>query len=54
MAAALRLEAGLPDRCRKNAAEITREELRIYFADIATTRTPGIAVLVDIPVEWSP
>jgi integrase/recombinase XerC len=39
--AARRLESGLPERCCKNAAEITREELRTYFAAIAETRTPG-------------
>src|SRR5215471_861042 len=36
-----RLEAGLPERCVKNAADITRDDLRTYFADIAATRTPG-------------
>jgi integrase/recombinase XerC len=39
--AAERLVAGLPERCVKNAAEITRDELRTYFAHIAETRTPG-------------
>ena len=39
--AARRLETGLPERCIKNAAEITREELRAYFAGIAEVRTPG-------------
>jgi hypothetical protein len=29
--AARRLEVGLPERCRKNAAEITRDDLRDYF-----------------------
>jgi integrase/recombinase XerC len=36
-----RLEVGLPERCRKDAAEITRDELREYFAGIAAARTPG-------------
>ena len=36
-----RLVAGLPERCVKNAAEISRDELREYFARIAQTRTPG-------------
>jgi integrase/recombinase XerC len=39
--AARRLHAGLPERCRKDAAEITRDDLREYFARIAQTRTPG-------------
>jgi len=39
--AAERLNAGLPERCRKDAAEITRDDLRDYFARIAETRTPG-------------
>lgn len=39
--AARRLAAGLPERCRKDAAEITREDLREYFARISETRTPG-------------
>ncbi len=39
--AARRLEAGLPERCRKDVAEITRDDLRDYFAGIAQTRTPG-------------
>jgi site-specific recombinase XerD len=43
--AARRLESSLPDRCRKNAAEITRDDLRDYFASIARTRTPaGVSV----------
>jgi site-specific recombinase XerD len=43
--AARRLEAGLPERCRKKAAEITRDDLRDYFARIATTRKPaGVSV----------
>jgi hypothetical protein len=32
--AAGRLEDALPERCLKNAAEITRDELRDYFASI--------------------
>ena len=39
--AAERLLGALPDRCRKNAAEVTRDDLRDYFAHIAQTRTPG-------------
>ncbi len=39
--AARRLEAALPERCRKDAAEISRDELREYFAYIAQSRTPG-------------
>jgi integrase/recombinase XerC len=39
--AARRLHAGLPERCRKDAAEITRDDLREYFAGIAQARTPG-------------
>jgi integrase/recombinase XerC len=43
--AARRLSAALPERCRKDAAEITREDLRDYFARIATTRAPaGVSV----------
>lgn len=33
--------SALPERCRKDAAEITRDDLREYFAHIAETRTPG-------------
>lgn len=36
-----RLAAALPERCRKDAAGITRDDLREYFAAIALTRTPG-------------
>lgn len=36
-----RLEDALPERCRKDAAEISRDDLRDYFASIAATRTPG-------------
>src|ERR1700722_17075162 len=39
--AAKRLVDGLPDRCCKDVSEITREDLRSYFASIAMTRTPG-------------
>jgi integrase/recombinase XerC len=39
--AAGRLEDALPERCRKDVAEITRDDLRDYFASIAATRTPG-------------
>lgn len=39
--AARRLETALPERCTKNVAEITRDDLREYFARIAQTRTPG-------------
>src|ERR1700690_2971854 len=39
--AAQRLQAGLPERCLKDAAEIRREDLRAFFAGIAETRTPG-------------
>jgi integrase/recombinase XerC len=39
--AAGRLEDALPERCRKDVAEITRAELRDCFANIAATRTPG-------------
>jgi site-specific recombinase XerD len=43
--AARRLETGLPERCRKDAAEITRDDLRDYFAHIAQARTPaGVSV----------
>ncbi len=45
--AAWRLEKALPERCRKNAAEITRDDLRDYFAQIAQTRTPG-----GVSVDW--
>jgi site-specific recombinase XerD len=36
-----RLATGLPERCRKDAAEITRDDLREYFARISQTRTAG-------------
>jgi site-specific recombinase XerD len=39
--AAERLACGLPDRCRKDATEIGRDDLREYFARIAQERTPG-------------
>jgi len=39
--AARRLYVRLPERCRKDAAEITRDDLREYFAGIAEMRTPG-------------
>ena len=31
----------MPERCRKDATEISRDELREYFARIAQERTPG-------------
>jgi integrase/recombinase XerC len=39
--AAERLVADLPERCRKDVAEIARDDLREYFARIAQSRTPG-------------
>jgi hypothetical protein len=39
--AAERLEDALIERCRKDVADITRDDLRDYFASIATTRTAG-------------
>src|SRR5260370_22244987 len=45
--AARRLRDGLPERCRKDATEIGRDELRAYFAQIAETRTPG-----GVSVDW--
>jgi integrase/recombinase XerC len=45
--AAQRLYGGLPERCRKDAAETGREDLREYFARIAQTRTPG-----GVSVDW--
>jgi integrase/recombinase XerC len=39
--AAGRLEDALPERCRKDVGEITRDDLRDYFASIAAARTPG-------------
>lgn len=45
--AARRLHDGLPERCRKDAAEIARSDLSDYFARIAETRTPG-----GVSVDW--
>jgi integrase/recombinase XerC len=39
--AARRLYDGLPERCRKDAAEVSRDDLREYFARMAEKRTPG-------------
>lgn len=39
--AARRMADGLPERCRKDAAEITRGDLSDYFGRIAQARTPG-------------
>ncbi|HYU46917.1 MAG TPA: tyrosine-type recombinase/integrase [Terriglobales bacterium] len=39
--AAERMHAALPERCRKDATEITRSDLRDYFAGLAAARTPG-------------
>ncbi len=39
--AARRLAAALPERCRTDAGEITRQDLREYFAHIASMRSPG-------------
>jgi acetyl esterase/lipase len=51
--ASRRFASGLPERCIKDATEITREDLREYCATIAAHRTPaGVSVDYRAPQQF--